>query len=282
MQNAPLVPKENPTLKTGTATTLRFSCAGSADKRSAGGYVEILCVTEGMLRLTLDSKTQILTAGHIAVIHPYDEIGFESLCDTHYQHFIFDSPRYFDEIGIPALFRFRSFIEPDTRLTRLCLDIEEEYVHQSMFHEKMLIALTSQLVIYLYRHYGSEKNAPGAERLLGKQKIVREALAYIYENCQNGLSTRDIAASVCVSTAYLCRCFKEVCGISPLDFSERVRCRKAMEDLSLGTLSVTAVAEKYRFSSLSYFNRRYKKYCGVNPASTLAEARQRHAVKQPR
>ncbi len=46
-----------------------------------------------------------------------------------------------------------------------------------------------------------------------------------------------------------------------------------MEDLSLGTYTVTQVAEKYNFNSLSCFNRRYKKYCGTAPMTTLTEAK---------
>ena len=68
----------------------------------------------------------------------------------------------------------------------------------------------------------------------------------------------------------------EVCGETVLDYSDRIRCRKAHEDLTLGTLSVGEIAAKYHFSSLSYFNRRYRKFYGTNPATTLADAKARH------
>ncbi len=200
------------------------------------------------------------------------------------QGFVFDSPRYFDSIGLPPLFRTKTFIGKDAVLSRICEAIQEEYVNQSAFHETALNALTTEFVIRLYRNYG-EKNLEvagiavpnaGEARNFGKQRVVREALAYIYENCQDGISTRDIARHVNVSLSYLCRCFSEVCGETVLSYSDRIRCRKAHEDLTLGTLSVGEIAAKYHFSSLSYFNRRYRKFYGTNPAATLADAKMRH------
>jgi AraC-like DNA-binding protein len=94
---------------------------------------------------------------------------------------------------------------------------------------------------------------------LGKHKIARLAVDYIYRNCHRGITTSEISEYINVSTSHLCRCFKEATGVSVIEYAERIRCRKAKEDLSLGIYSVSQVAEKYHFNSLSYFNRRYKK-----------------------
>lgn len=268
--------------KFGQSSTYFPTKAGSEHSFQNGGYIHIERILEGTQLFRVCGREKRVSAGDIIVIQPYDDVYSYAEEDGVTQGFVFDSPQYFDKIGVPPLFRFETFVGKDEMLVRLCEAVQEEYVHQSSFHETALGALTSLLVIRLYRFYG-EKGVDLAEtahmaqtRNFGKQKVVREALGYINENCQNGISSRDIAAYVNVSLSYLCRCFSEVCGETVLDYSDRIRCRKAHEDLTLGTLSVGEIAAKYHFSSLSYFNRRYRKFYGTNPATTLADAKARH------
>ena len=267
--------------KPGKSTTYFPFWNNQTNRFQNGGYIHLQRFLSGTQLMRINGAEKRVTAGDIVVIQPYDEVFAHTESDGLLQGFVFDSPQYFDRIGLPPLFRFETFVGCDETLARICDAIQEEYVHQSAFHETALGALTTELVIRLYRHYGQKSgnqadSASNPARNFGKQKVVREALAYIYANCQNGISTRDIASYVNVSLSYLCRCFSEICGESVLDYSDRIRCRKAHEDLTLGTLSVGEIAAKYRFSSLSYFNRRYRKYYGTNPAATLADAKARH------
>lgn len=275
---------EAPELELGINTTIYTFYADNTTSYQNGGYMGIERILSGRKYVRIGKKEQTVSEGDIIITQPYDEVFMRCETDGVYQGFVFDAPQYFDDIGLPPLFRFESFIGKDEEIRHYCEGIQEEYVHQTSFHETALRALTSLIVIRLYRMYGEK--ATGAldtvvsktelQRNFGKQKVVREALAYIYENCQNGISSRDIAAHVNVSLSYLCRCFSQVFGETVLDYSDRIRCRKAHEELSLGTFSVGEIAAKYHFSSLSYFNRRYKKFYGTNPASTLADAKTRH------
>lgn len=237
------------------------------------GYLIVLRILAGELRVETEEVFE-LAADDILVIPTYTDLQLRNKTDCRYLQFIFDSPRFFDEIGIPPLFRITPCIKGDSTLCGICDAIGEEYEKQEAFHETMLSALVKQLLIRMYRMYPDTQDT--ASNDLGKQRVVRSALSYIYENCQNGISTRDMAEHASVSVSYLCRCFKEIFGITPLDYSERIRCRKAHEDLSLGIYSVGEVASKYRFSGLSYFNRRYRKYIGENPSETRREAIRRH------
>ncbi len=248
--------------------------AGEAFYTYSEGYLHVLCILSGCVLARIEGEEARLCADSLIVLAPYSRVDIkveEACC---YLAFLFDSPRFFDEIGIPALFQFTPFIPNDPALSTICRAVRREYTEQNAFHETMLNALIQQLLIHLYRTYPGKQNAINAE--LGKQRVVRRGLDYIFEHCQQGISTRDIAAYTNVSVSYLCRCFKEVCGVSPLEYSERVRCRKAHEDLSLGIYTVTEIAAKYHFSSLAYFNRRYKKYIGAIPSATRKEALARH------
>lgn len=273
MHGTPKKPKE-----AATTTTVNRMSAGGEFKYTASGYMEIKSLVSGRVKCVINSEEYELIPGNTLVVNPYDEVELYGIEDSLYYGFLFDSPRFFDELNIPALIRFQNVIKDDVTVNDICRRVNDEYENRSTFYENMLTFLIDQLLIHLYRNYGNNNSEKPSAQLIGKHRIAFLAIQYIYENCQNNLSTKDVSAHINVSTSYLCRCFKEATGISVLDFYERIRCRRAREDLSLGTYSVTQVAEKYNFNSLSYFNRRYKKYCGTAPMTTLTEAKKRRAA----
>lgn len=254
------------TIKNSDGETIRLH-------ESFAGYMHIARIISGNATVSVNGKEYRVCPDDVIVSNQFDEVIAEFAESGVYQGFTFDSPKFFDEIGISAVFKFTNIIKNDKRILTICDNIETEYCCQSKFHERMLISLTTELLIYLYRNYSAENSENISQTTLGKFKIAREAVAYINENCQNGITTSDISAYINVSTSYLCRCFKEVFNTTPLEYSERIRCRKAHEDLSLGINTVGEIAARYNFSSLSYFNRRYRKFYGINPTVTLAKAK---------
>ena len=250
----------------------------SSGKLTTLGYMTIKNIISGWVKCTINGTQTILHPGDTLIMNPYDEGTFEATVECPHYSFVIDQPKFFDELCIPALTNFENFIIGDSFISDLCVKLNYEYEHKESFFENMLNSLTSALLIHAYRHYNAKQQNTPAAMLLGKHKIARLAINYIYKNCQNGVTTSDIGKHINVSTSYLCRCFKEATGVTPIEYAERIRCRKAKEDLSLGIYSVTQVAEKYHFNSLSYFNRRYKKYCGENPAKTLSQAKKSRSV----
>jgi AraC-like DNA-binding protein len=272
MKNAPKEPKN---IKN---TTAKFMyTAGSTKKIENGGYILIRHIITGAVKFTVNDEEKILFSGDTLILNSHDECEFYALGEAYHYAFVFDMSKYFDILGIPALTTFANFIHGDNYISHLCEKINEEYENQSSLHENMLDSLTNAFLIHLYRNYSTEIHHVSSSSIWGKHKIARLAVDYIYNNCQNGITTSEISKFINVSTSHLCRCFKEATGVSVIEYAERIRCRKAKEDLSLGIYSVTQIAEKYHFNSLSYFNRRYKKYCGTNPAKTLAEAKKRRS-----
>ncbi len=263
-----------------------FSCktaknvykGNSSGKLTTLGYMTIKNIVAGWVRCTINGEEKILHPGDTLIMNPHDEGAFETSVECQHYSFIIDQPKFFDELCIPALTNFENFIIGDEFINDLCRKLNFEYEQKGAFFENMLNSFTNALLIHAYRHYNSKLHVTPSAMLLGKHKIARLAVDYIYKNCQNGVTTSEISAHINVSTSYLCRCFKEATGVSPIEYAERIRCRKAKEDLSLGVYSVTQVAEKYHFNSLSYFNRRYKKYCGENPAKTLSHAKKSRSM----
>lgn len=93
---------------------------------------------------------------------------------------------------------------------------------------------------------------------------IRPVLEYINDNCGERLSTAQLSAMFNFNEQYFCRLFKSIVGTSPMNYINFVRVSKA-EKLLKKESSLLKVANDMGFSSLSYFNRVFKKYKHYSP-----------------
>ena len=94
---------------------------------------------------------------------------------------------------------------------------------------------------------------------------IRPVLEYINENYSDELSTYDLSRMMNFNETYFCRMFKNIVGTSAINYINFVRVCKA-EKLLKKNISLLEVANKTGFSSLSYFNRVFKKYNHYSPS----------------
>jgi AraC-like DNA-binding protein len=97
------------------------------------------------------------------------------------------------------------------------------------------------------------------------QRLIRKVIVYLNGHYSEPFSRKDLAHHFGVSARYLSRCFRQEMGITPLEYLNRYRMRKAKELLKSGQ-NVTETALAVGFSSVSYFNRLFKKEVGISPS----------------
>jgi AraC family transcriptional regulator len=96
---------------------------------------------------------------------------------------------------------------------------------------------------------------------------IGNAILYIEENLQNKLLLEDIAEKAHFSPFHFHRLFSVVVGETLSNFISRKRIEKAASHLmNKKNISITEVAERVGFSSLSSFSRAFKKFYGMSPA----------------
>ena len=93
---------------------------------------------------------------------------------------------------------------------------------------------------------------------------IRPVIEYINENYANDMSTADLSKILNFNESYFCRLFKNTIGASPLEYLNFVRICKAEHMLRKG-VSISDATYDTGFSSLSYFNRVFKKYNHYSP-----------------
>lgn len=99
------------------------------------------------------------------------------------------------------------------------------------------------------------------------RKIARykAIVSYMEEHCQEPVTLRQLADTVSCNTQYLCRFFREIAGMSPIQYLISYRLERACHMLAHTTLPVTAIALDCGFDNISYFIRKFKEIKGCTP-----------------
>jgi len=113
------------------------------------------------------------------------------------------------------------------------------------------------------------ENALQHSKRLGLQtsRIVRQAMAFIHEHYAENITRNDLATHVAITERYLTHCFRQELGITPMEYLNRYRIKRAMVLLEADQRSITRIAMDVGFSDSSYFNRVFKQKTGISPGA---------------
>lgn len=96
------------------------------------------------------------------------------------------------------------------------------------------------------------------------QKLL-PSFNYIENNYSNDISLEEISATAGFNKHYFCRLFKKECGIGFSEYLNLVRVFKAQKMLKNTNKTIIEIAFDTGFSSISHFNRVFKKHIGCTP-----------------
>ena len=96
------------------------------------------------------------------------------------------------------------------------------------------------------------------------QKIL-PALEYVNKNYNEEISLEAVSLMLGFDPSYFCRIFKTATGATFTEYLNFVRICKAEKMLSRTNSSILEISETVGFSSVSYFNRVFKKYRNCSP-----------------
>ena len=94
---------------------------------------------------------------------------------------------------------------------------------------------------------------------------VREAMSYIEQNYQNGITVEDIARQTGLNRSYFGKIFKDVLSVTPQEFLIRFRMAKACEYMETTNLPIGEISARVGYPSQLHFSRAFKKTYGQPP-----------------
>jgi len=116
-------------------------------------------------------------------------------------------------------------------------------------------------ILYWFSGILNEQLNSKQNQLIEKhENQIIKALEYIHRNYYDKITIESLCKDVFLSRSTFLRNFKAVCGVSPTEYLNDYRCKKAIEQLDCQSRSKTEIAHNCGFYDLSHMERMLKKY----------------------
>ena len=160
--------------------------------------------------------------------------------------------------------------DPETvQMARCAESIKEHYFGNEPFREVLVYADLLNLFSLIGKRCIRSSNrtlASGGIADKANLELMTEACLFISENCMKTLSLNDVAAHVGVSRSHFAHLFKDYTNMTFVDFLTMERVKLAETFFMNPQLRMIDIAFESGFSSISSFNRAFRKIKGCSPS----------------
>lgn len=244
-------------------------------------YVEILLIRKGSYFVEINLETYVLQEGDICILNSGDlhQITGRNR-ETIHEVVLFDPKMldfsYADEweeqyIGpyVDGTLMLKNIIykaEGNSEIWSLAQELarrtikkeEHWYVKCKLLILELFDAMTKQQKLLPIEHVCSAADA----RKVGRYKTI---ISYMEKHYSESISLQQLADTIPCNSQYLCRFFKEIAGVTPVQYLIAYRLERACELLKDSTKTVMEVALDCGFENISYFIRQFKAAKGCTP-----------------
>ncbi len=234
---------------------------------------EIMIIKHGCIKCISQDGEYIAECGDVLFINanvPHSTVDI--LGDHHYDiiqyNFFITSDsvfRYVDRLSTLNDTACRVFKSSDKITELLTFHIEsvtDEYYSRNDFWMDYVRSSLAAIMATLKRSGAISTSVQNKYLELEK---IKPAIEYIEDNYAQHISTSSLASLLNFNESYFCRLFKNATNANLSDYLNFVRCAKAKHLINRG-IGITDAAYMSGFSSVSYFNRVFKKYNHCAPS----------------
>ena len=146
-------------------------------------------------------------------------------------------------------------LKPDTT-------IFDEMQQKNEFYQECVRGMVYALLFEIARFNGRKTSASNI-KAIGLQ--LERAIEYVEKNYQNNFKILDLATECHMSETHFRRIFQEKMNMTPIEYVNFVRVKKACELIDKTDISMEEVAERVGFVTPSTFNRNFRRIIGTSP-----------------
>lgn len=152
--------------------------------------------------------------------------------------------------------------EDNPMIATLIRSIFEEMQQKKEFYQDAVAGIAYTLIFEIVRFTGR-----GTRKPLWKNNNLQleNAIEYVGKNYFNNFKIADLANECHMSETHFRRVFQEKMNMTPVEYVNFVRVKKACELIDKTDISMEDVAEKVGFVTPSTFNRNFRRIVGTSP-----------------
>ncbi|MFD1392297.1 helix-turn-helix domain-containing protein [Lacticaseibacillus jixianensis] len=250
--------------------------------------IEILVVTAGAAQFHLDGQSTAVAAGDVVFIAPDRLHAFTAKLGTPFAFYavVFDpifitsavtdrlqvqylDPIFQGEQQFPRVISSRTPWQPafKAKLAAIRQATEAAAPGFELVVKAELLLAWATLV-----QHTRQPLAPVADRA-GQLNLVKNVLTYIRTHLDQPLGAARLAKQFAVSESHLCRLFKAVTKTTLSASITAARVSKGAQLLTSTALPISEIAIACGFSTISYFNKRFKERLHQTPTAFRQAAR---------
>jgi len=224
------------------------------------GSFELIAVTEGEMKVTVDKKDYLLTCGQALLVFPNQ--AHKLITENHSCHYLC--------IFSPELVRAYSKIclskVPESNL----FSIDRFYIDKlQALRENSNIAQIKGLLYALCGEF--DAGAAYRDRNTERDGLLFEIFKFVENNYDSDCDLEALSKAITYDYVYLSRYFKERTGISFTEYVNRYRVTEACYLILNTQKTFSTISGECGFASLRSFNRNFVKIMGFPPCVYRAE-----------
>ncbi len=142
--------------------------------------------------------------------------------------------------------------------------ILEEQEYRQVGYEQAKFACL-QMILIFFRRLQSRQKTLRNQLLDPRKEAIDRSIAYIESHLSEKISVEKLAADAHWSSRHYRVVFKEITGLTPLEYINRVRIIKSLEYMELNKSSIAEAAASVGIIDTNYYSRLFKKNLGYAP-----------------
>lgn len=230
-------------------------------------HIELHYVLEGTPLLSVNQREIRARKGNLVIVNSNElHAGY---CDgslVQVMVIIFEMEAFSKELAGRNII-FQTLIEKDEIIDGIISVIHREYLEQRIGYRLVCKGEILRLIAHLVREYAREiLTESESDKRKKRLERLNTVLDYIQNNYQEQISNQELADVIHLSEDRFNHLFKESMGMSPLQYMNELRLKKAMGLLKKKEYSVAEIADKVGFTDYNHFGRQFRKYYGCAPS----------------
>ena len=240
---------------------------------------EILLILSGEQESIIDQHAYILKENDILLVPPgilHENRCFSNQGMTYFvAHFDIDDPalRY-------SMIKNGRLIYPhntsENSSLRLILNewifLYDKKNTYSLSDRFLSLEILSRLMTTLAKISEENKENKGSMQALSIARSIAETIQHNFNSFflnenrdKNLLLIKNIYREINISMSYGLEVFKEIYGISPKEYLDRLKFKEAKRLIRNPNISIEFISEQVGYSNVAHFSRQFKKWDGVSP-----------------
>lgn len=164
------------------------------------------------------------------------------------------------------LILFENLVKDDKDVLRCVNRMIEEYFGEKIGFELSVKAQSYDLIVLLMRGYVREiYNEDGFQLKRANLERFKNVISYIENNFTEKITLDKLSNIAGISEGHFCRLFKQITGMSAIDYVNHLRVNKAAGLIQNSDKNMTEIAMNCGFEDSNYFSRVFRKHKRVSP-----------------